>query len=151
MSHPIQQGATRKKWPWWVRATGWILGLVLVATTVSWFILGGQAARHAGGKDGYQKDVEAKTMMWNLQLQLGVHRMSKGTYPTDKEGLAALFPQTDDKEQIGESDEVREKLLDPWRRRFRYRCPGLHNKNSYDLYSLGSDGIEDTEDDIKNW
>ena len=52
---------------------------------------------------------------------------------------------------IGEPDEVRNSLQDPWNRRYRYRCPGLHNKKTYDLYSLGPDGIEDTEDDIKNW
>ena len=32
-----------------------------------------------------------------------------------------------------------------------YRCPGIHDTNGYDLYSLGPDGVGKTGDDIGNW
>lgn len=39
---------------------------------------------------------------------------------------------------------------DPWNRPYQYARPGTHNKNSFDLYSLGPDG-EVSADDIGNW
>jgi general secretion pathway protein G len=42
-------------------------------------------------------------------------------------------------------------VKDPWGHEYVYRCPGIHNPNSYDLYSKGSDGIDNDSDDIGNW
>jgi general secretion pathway protein G len=152
MSQPTQHGAKKKKWPWWVRAAGWFIGIILVLTLVSYPSINWYAGKHPGGKDGFQKETEAKIKIKSLEFLLYVSKRSNGRYPTDAEGLGAAFSKKEkDKDEIGESDEVRETLLDPWKRRYRYRSPGLHNKKTYDLYSLGPDGIEDTEDDIKNW
>jgi len=41
-------------------------------------------------------------------------------------------------------------IRDAWGRPFRYRCPGIHNKHSFDLWSLGPDP-DDPSDDIGNW
>ena len=41
--------------------------------------------------------------------------------------------------------------MDPWGHPYLYVSPGLHNTNSYDLSSIGPDGIPGTADDIKNW
>jgi len=40
---------------------------------------------------------------------------------------------------------------DPWTNPYLYSYPGKHNQNSYDLYSVGPDGKEGTDDDIGNW
>lgn len=48
---------------------------------------------------------------------------------------------------------------DPWGNLFMYRCPGEHNKGSFDIWSRGPDGEEldwdasgqDDEDDYTNW
>src|SRR5262249_53409131 len=40
---------------------------------------------------------------------------------------------------------------DPWGNPYIYKCPGRHNRNSYDLYSMGPDGREGTDDDVTNW
>jgi general secretion pathway protein G len=156
MSQPVQPGQPKKKLWKWLRMIGWIVGIILLIQAIAYFIVNRVASQHAGGKEGFQQDVEAKIQILNLEFLLGVHRRSKGRYPTEKEGLAAIFSdkyKSKDKTDIGEPDAVREKLLDPWKRRFQYRFPGIHNKKDggYDLFSLGSDGIEDTEDDIKNW
>ncbi len=39
---------------------------------------------------------------------------------------------------------------DPWKRAYVYVCPGQHNPKTYDLMSLGPDGVE-SADDIVNW
>ncbi|MCZ6681815.1 MAG: type II secretion system major pseudopilin GspG [Planctomycetota bacterium] len=42
-------------------------------------------------------------------------------------------------------------LKDPWDHDFQYVAPGTHNEDGFDLWSLGGDGIDGTEDDITNW
>lgn len=42
-------------------------------------------------------------------------------------------------------------LFDPWENAYAYRVPGLHNTESYDLWSLGPDGEDNTGDEIGNW
>jgi general secretion pathway protein G len=42
-------------------------------------------------------------------------------------------------------------LIDPWNNPYGYTAKGKQNKNSYDVWSLGPDGQENTADDIGNW
>jgi general secretion pathway protein G len=42
-------------------------------------------------------------------------------------------------------------LLDAWGDPLFYRTPGVHNPNTYDLWSAGPDGQSGTGDDITNW
>lgn len=44
-----------------------------------------------------------------------------------------------------------ELIRDPWGNPYRIQAPGIHNENSYDLWSLGPDGVDGTSDDIGNW
>ena len=39
---------------------------------------------------------------------------------------------------------------DPWGRDYQYSKPGIHNKKSFDVFSLGPDGKK-SDDDIGNW
>lgn len=156
MSQPAQPSQPKKKLWKWLRVIGWIVGIILLIQVITYLIVNRVASQHAGGKEGLQHDLEAKIQMGTLEGLLFLHRRSTGRYPTEKEGLGAIFSdryKSKDKTDVGEPDAIREKLLDPWKRRFRYRFPAVHNKekNGYDLYSLGADGIEDTEDDITNW
>ena len=41
--------------------------------------------------------------------------------------------------------------VDPWGHEYVYQSPGSHNHNGYDVFSMGPDGHEGTEDDITNW
>ncbi len=40
---------------------------------------------------------------------------------------------------------------DPWGKDYVYQAPGDHNEDTFDLYSLGPNGIDGDEDDITNW
>ncbi len=42
-------------------------------------------------------------------------------------------------------------LKDAWDRDLQYKAPGEHNPSSYDLWSVGPDGNDGTDDDIGNW
>ncbi len=66
-----------------------------------------------------------------------------GRYPTTAEGLHVL---------ITREDSLLAKIpRDPWGNEYQYTCPGVHNVDSYDLYSFGPDGQRGTADDIGNW
>jgi len=46
---------------------------------------------------------------------------------------------------------AREIPTDPWGNPYGYSAPGVHNPESYDLWSYGADGEDGTPDDISNW
>ena len=79
-----------------------------------------------------------------------------GRYPTTEEGLVALWqrPQSDDLSNWAGPYVKRAVPNDPWGKPYIYRCPGEHNPDSYDIYSLGRDGKEGgtgPDADIVNW
>jgi general secretion pathway protein G len=100
--------------------------------------------KDSGGLEAAQTEVRIKF----LSMQLEVMKRLTGSYPTQEEGLEKLSPDSLLKEK---PDHVKKLLQDFWNRRIQYRYPGIHNPDSFDLYSLGADGIEGTEDDITNW
>ena len=40
---------------------------------------------------------------------------------------------------------------DPWDHEWMYLVPGKHNPDSFDIWSVGPDGVDGTADDIGNW
>lgn len=87
---------------------------------------------------------------------LKMYRVDMGTYPTDDDGgLRALIKEPEDEELAekwnGPYLDDEDSLKDPWGNEYVYEYPGEYNENSFDLYSMGKDGQEGTEDDIKNW
>ena len=90
----------------------------------------------------------------NLGLALDLYEMDNGAYPTTEQGLTALVtkPTSPPIPENWRGPYLKKSLpRDPWNCPYKYICPGIQNKNDYDLYSLGPDGLEGTKDDIKNW
>ena len=81
-----------------------------------------------------------------------MYELDNGTYPTTDQGLVALVrkPTTPPAPQNWKRPYLRKTPKDPWGNDYVYACPGLHNKDDYDLFSYGPDGIE-SQDDIVNW
>ena len=73
-------------------------------------------------------------------------------FPSEEEGLTALLEMPADMtEGVWDGPYVKEKQLnDPWERPYLYLAEGVLNQSSFDLYSLGPDGQDGTEDDIYN-
>lgn len=80
----------------------------------------------------------------NISVALDLYELDNGAYP---DALDALLKKT----QEGKGPYLKRKPIDPWRRPYRYKSPGTHNTEDYDLYSLGPDGQEGTSDDVTNW
>ena len=87
-----------------------------------------------------------------LKTALGMFDVDCGRYPTSKEGLNVLLSASADGSLTNWRGPYLDGLnSDPWGHEYVYRSPGVHNTNSYDLYSLGPDGVGNDSDDIGNW
>ena len=42
-------------------------------------------------------------------------------------------------------------VLDPWGNQYQYKKPAEKSGMEYDLWSIGPDGQDGTDDDIGNW
>jgi len=73
--------------------------------------------------------------------------------PTTEQGLWAMIALPPDipPEKWG-GPYLREgvSLLDPWGNEYRYVCPGRDGR-PFDIWSIGLDGIDGTDDDIGHW
>ena len=92
----------------------------------------------------------------NFSIALQKFHDDCGRYPATAEGLDALISRP-----VNVTSAKWHKYLDAdripwdcWDHPYVYRCPGVHNTNSYDLYSCGADGKTrtggDDPDDINN-
>ena len=80
-----------------------------------------------------------------------MYKLDNGRYPSAEQGLAALVTRpalAPIPRNYPEDGYIRRLPQDPWGR-YRLRNPGRHGK--LDVFSLGPDGIADTDDDIGNW
>ena len=100
-------------------------------------------------KSAARADIEA-----NISAALDLYELDNGRYPSTEQGLFALLqePTTPPTPKSWNGPYLKKKKmpLDPWGRDYVYVNPGVHNKDSYDLASLGPDGVE-SQDDVTNW
>ena len=97
----------------------------------------------------------AKTQIEAFAVALDGYRLDTGTYPTTDQGLAALRARPDSARVGWRGPYLRKAVpLDPWGRPYVYTAPGVHNPDSFDLYTLGKDGVtggEGEDADITSW
>lgn len=88
----------------------------------------------------------------NLALALDMYELDNGIYPSTEQGLVALMrkPSMAPVPTNWKGPYLRKTPKDPWGDAYIYTFPGLHNRDDYDLSSLGPDGIE-SQDDVINW
>jgi len=88
----------------------------------------------------------------NIGLALKLYKLDNGMYPTTSQGMSAMFskPTSSPTPNNWNGPYLETEALDPWKNPYQYKNPGTLNPSGYDLYSLGPDGTEGTEDDITN-
>lgn len=96
--------------------------------------------RLSGRSDQARVAIAKADISSSLATALKLYDLDNGQFPSTEQGLNALL-----------GPYIENKPVDPWGRPYRYKYPGEHNRLSYDLYSLGKDGADGTEDDVKNW
>jgi general secretion pathway protein G len=92
--------------------------------------------------------VQIREIMQALEL----YRLDNGRYPTTEQGLEALVEEPRVPPQPKKWKQYMDKLpKDSWGNNFIYVCPSIDRKRYFDLYSIGPDAQENTQDDIKSW
>ena len=113
-------------------------------------VLVGSAIYMLGGAVGVAESQRAATDIKTLTTALGMYKVQTGSLPTTEQGLQALVSRPSGAGAPKRWREILDDLpTDPWGKPYDYRRPGKKNPRSYDLYSLGEDGVE-SEDDIGN-
>jgi general secretion pathway protein G len=95
---------------------------------------------------GKAKHDIAKGKMAIIEQALAQFQYDCGRLPTASEGLEALVAAPRDVEEKWNGPYLkRSELLDPWNRPYEYIEQGMINVGSFDLISLGADGLEGGE------
>lgn len=96
-----------------------------------------------------------KAQIGLFKVALGVFQAITGKYPTTEHGLAALLSPPAGLADADPADwpmlSTEKVPLDPWGSPYRYESPGRNNPDSYDVWSIGADKVDATEDDVGNW
>lgn len=79
-----------------------------------------------------------------------------GQYPESLEDLMkqpSYVEEDDDGENPWRGPYLKDigGLKDPWRNEYQYKAPGDVNEDGYDLWSMGRDGKDGTDDDVTPW
>ena len=129
-----------------------LIELMLVVIIIG--VLAGMVLPRLVGKSEQAKravaeaDIEA-----NIASALELYEVDNGNFPATEQGLSALRtkPSSNPVPKNWNGPYLKKEPKDPWGNTYVYKSPGEQNTDGYDLSSKGKDGIEGTEDDIKNW
>ena len=112
-------------------------------------ILGALAAmivpRLVGRTEQAKVSIARADITSNIPLALDLYELDNGRYPTN---IQALMTNSGGSKSWN-GPYSKNDPIDPWGNEYKYRYPSSHGRD-YDLYSLGPDGAEGT-DDIVNW
>lgn len=130
-----------------IMAVVMIIGLLMTAIgTAIWNRVGGAKA-----------DI-ARLQVNKVAQALELYSLDNGSYPSSEQGLEALVhePTSEPKpRRYPPGGYLKAKdLRDPWGNPFKYERPGKNNAHSFDVYTLGEDGLaggEGNSADAGNW
>lgn len=113
----------------------------------------GSVAVMVQGIEGNAQAVATTGKIKGIESALMSYKIANLIYPTQAQGLEALVtrPTTEPKPRRWQQAIKADGIIDPWGQKIMYRNPGKHNPTGYDVFSIGADGKENTDDDIGNW
>ncbi len=100
--------------------------------------------------------VSAKTQIANLSMALDTYFMDTMQYPSEEQGIEALWlkPVLEPVPEEWDGPYLQKKVLkDPWNNDYEYTVPGPHGL-PYGIRSFGKDGVPggvDASSDISSW
>ncbi len=126
-----------------------LLVVILIISMLAAFV----APKMFKGLGKAKRDI-AKAKMANIESALGAFNLDCGRFPDDSEGLESLLIAPPEFEEKWNGPYLkRSQLLDPWENPYIYIAEGEINLGSFDIISLGADGMEGGEggnEDIYN-
>ncbi len=110
---------------------------------------------------GTYRNTQQKAMIRAARAQVGLfetpletYHLDLNAYPATANGLEALRQAPGDlanPARWGGPYLDKNIPADPWDQPYQYESPGRNNPDSYDIWSMGPDLADGTEDDIGNW
>ncbi len=110
--------------------------MILVLTIIA--VLIGIGAATFRDVTGPTDKVAARAQITAIKSAVQLYKLNNRQFPTSIDALAKPPPVM---EPTG--------IVDPWERKYVYKSPGKDGK-PYDIYSLGEDGKDGTQDDVYN-
>ena len=133
------------------RAGFTLMEMILVLAIIS-LLLGAGVFTMVGVLEDakYQK---ASADLSSLQPNLVRYQTMSLRFPTTEQRLNSLVnrPGSEPIPRKWTKKMEDSALYDPWQNPYQYANPGAKNPTGYDLWSIGPDGTNATEDDIGNW
>lgn len=126
------------------RAGFTLIEILLVVVIIG--ILAGIALPKLSGHTRKAEITKARAEIENIGTALSQFELDMGEFPKSIRELVAS-PGND---RWNGPYLTKGMPSDPWKRAYVYACPGQHNPKTYDLMSLGPDGVE-SSDDLVNW
>ncbi len=127
--------------------------VVIVVIAILATLVAPNVFRHVGTA----QDAAARSQIEMLGAALDAYRLDNGRYPTNEQGLAALWaqPQLEPRPRNWRGPYLRKEVPhDPWDNPYVYRSPGQETQLGYEIISFAADGLlggEDDAADIKSW
>lgn len=127
-----------------------LIEIVIVLTILA--ILGGSAIYLLKGLPEGAKETRVDGDISAISLALMTYEQRALRMPTTEQGLKALVEKpTIDPIPERWTAVMEDVPKDPWGQEYKYRYPAQKSKKSFDLWTVGKDGQDGTEDDIGNW
>ena len=138
---------------------GFTLVEILLVLTIIGLMAGIAIFAIVGQREGAKKDITMGTIK-SVENALDTYNLNIGHYPSEEEGgMGALMTKpTFENEAMGEKwrgPYLKQEALDAWGNKLNYQLQQAGTAEAqqypYRLWSNGPDGMDGTEDDIKNY
>jgi general secretion pathway protein G len=133
-----------------LRQGGFTLLEIMLVVAIIALMVGGAVVMVAP-KFQMAKETRVDTDIETLKTDLISYYSMAGNYPTTDQGLKAMVsPPSSDPKPNRWTKVIDDVPLDPWNHPYHYECPGTHNPDGYDLYSIGKEGTS-SDQYLGNW
>lgn len=102
---------------------------------------------------GSSRLMRVTTTISTMEESLNMFKNDVGRYPSTEEGLTALVSPSAIK-NTKPTGYIKKLPKDPWGYVYHYQYPGTRNKEGFDLWSNGADGLpggDGFDSDVGNW
>ena len=132
------------------RRGGFTLMEVLLVLVIL-VILGSLAVGMFTGTQRKAQVNAARSQIGAFETPIGTYYLDINEYPPDLESLRRPPSNLENPAKWAGPYLNKQIPLDPWDRPYQYTYPGRNRPEEYDIWSLGPDGVDGTDDDIGNW
>lgn len=131
-------------------STGFTLMEVLLVLVIL-VILGSFAVNIFSGTRNKANIDAAKTQVSLVDNAARLYQVHMNRYPESLDDLLQRPADAANATEWGGPYLQKRVPPDPWGNPYRYLAPGKRSPDAFDVWSLGPDGVDGTEDDIGNW